>query len=103
MKTGHGGQLLAAVGIDANNCMFFLAWAMVDVENRINWTWFLEMLVFDVGMYNRRAWTFISNKQKGFVESMNTACEGAEHECCVRHLYSNFTLNHKGFTLKAIF
>ncbi|XP_022875822.1 uncharacterized protein LOC111394305 [Olea europaea var. sylvestris] len=58
------------------------------------------MLVFDVGMHNPRAWTFISDKQKGLVESIHTVCEGAEHRCCARHLYSNFTLSHKGLTLK---
>lgn len=38
LKIGHGGQLLATVGIDAKTCMFPLAWAVVDAENRTNWT-----------------------------------------------------------------
>ncbi|XP_022892018.1 uncharacterized protein LOC111406886 [Olea europaea var. sylvestris] len=103
LKTTHGGQLLAAVGIDGENCMFPIASAVVDAENRANWTWFIELLVVDIEMYNSRAWTFISDKQKGLVEVLNQCCEGTEHSCCPRHLHNNFTLKHKGLTLKNLF
>ncbi|XP_022853496.1 uncharacterized protein LOC111374964, partial [Olea europaea var. sylvestris] len=103
LKTTHEGQLLAAVGIDGENCMFPVAWAVVDAENRANWTWFIEQLLVDIEMYNSRACTFISDKQKGLVEALNQCCEGAEHRYCARHLYSNFTLKHKGLTLKNLF
>lgn len=83
--------------------MFPVAWAVVDAENRANWTWFIELLVVDIEMYNSRAWTFISEKQKRLVEALNQCCEGAEHRCCARHLYSNFTFKHKGLTLKNLF
>ncbi|XP_022864546.1 uncharacterized protein LOC111384498 [Olea europaea var. sylvestris] len=54
-------------------------------------------------MHNPRAWTFISDKQKGLVDSISQYCEKAEHKCCARHLYSNFTLAHKGLALKNLF
>lgn len=48
-------MLLAAVGIDGENCMFPIAWSVVDAENKTNWQWFIELLVDDIGMYNPRA------------------------------------------------
>ncbi|GKC59710.1 hypothetical protein Tco_1087308 [Tanacetum coccineum] len=35
------GELLAAVGRDANNQIYPIAWAVVQVENTENWEWFL--------------------------------------------------------------
>ncbi|XP_022857355.1 uncharacterized protein LOC111378394 [Olea europaea var. sylvestris] len=37
------------------------------------------------------------------MDSISQYCEGAEHRCCARHLYSNFTLAHKGLVLKNLF
>lgn len=37
------------------------------------------------------------------MDLINLFCEGLEHWCCVRHLYNNFTLLHKGLILKALF
>ncbi|KAL0387458.1 UNVERIFIED_CONTAM: hypothetical protein Sradi_2627600 [Sesamum radiatum] len=41
LKTCYRGQLLVAVGRDGNDNMFPIAMAVVQVENRENWTWFL--------------------------------------------------------------
>ena len=38
------GQLLAAVGVDAEGQMFPIAWAIIDKENTGNWRWFLAWL-----------------------------------------------------------
>ncbi|XP_022883793.1 uncharacterized protein LOC111400626 [Olea europaea var. sylvestris] len=103
LKSAEGGQLLAAIGIDGENYMFPLAWAVVNAENKTNRQWFIELLVHDIGMHNPRAWTFISDKQKSLVDSISQYCEGAKHRCCARHLYSNFTLAHKGLALKNLF
>ncbi|GJW91133.1 serine/threonine-protein kinase MHK isoform X1 [Tanacetum coccineum] len=44
------GQLLTAMGRDANNQMFPIAWAVVGVENKNNWTWFLSLLSDDLNL-----------------------------------------------------
>ncbi|CAN1159641.1 hypothetical protein LINPERPRIM_LOCUS22180 [Linum perenne] len=44
LKTEYGGQLLSAVGIDANNGIFPIAYAVVRIKNEDNWTWFLKTL-----------------------------------------------------------
>ncbi|XP_057730245.1 uncharacterized protein LOC130945553 [Arachis stenosperma] len=37
LKTQTGGQILSAVGQDANHHIYVIAWAIVDVENTENW------------------------------------------------------------------
>jgi hypothetical protein len=64
IKTRYMGKLLAAVGIDPNDCIFPIAVATVEVEDTINWTWFLETLKKDLGIENTFPWTIISDKQK---------------------------------------
>ncbi|CAN0843830.1 hypothetical protein LINGRAHAP2_LOCUS4066 [Linum grandiflorum] len=50
LKTLHGGQLLTAIGLDGNDGVFPIAYAMVIVENEDNWTWFLKYLCHDLGI-----------------------------------------------------
>lgn len=63
-KGYFGGQLLSAVGQDANNHIFVIAYAIVDVENKDNWLWFLRLLHEDLGDYRQHGWNFISDMQK---------------------------------------
>ncbi|XP_016168910.1 uncharacterized protein LOC107611506 [Arachis ipaensis] len=37
LKTLFGGQILPAVGQDANNHVYIIAWAIVEIENKENW------------------------------------------------------------------
>ncbi|XP_022880927.1 uncharacterized protein LOC111398230 [Olea europaea var. sylvestris] len=100
LKTEHGGQLLSAVGVDANNGMYPVAYAVVEVENGDNWRWFLGLLKDDLHINNSQHWTFISDKQKGLVNAIESLFENSEHRTCVRHLYNNFSASHKGLALK---
>ncbi|CAI0446330.1 unnamed protein product, partial [Linum tenue] len=63
LKTLHGGQLLSAIGIDANNVIFPIAYAMVGVENEENWKWFLSHVLSDIKVPEVcEGWTFMSDK-----------------------------------------
>ena len=59
-----GGQLLYAVGHDGNENMFPLAIAIVDIEEKSSWKWFLQLLLEDFGKPTETGWVFISDKQK---------------------------------------
>ncbi|XP_061993413.1 uncharacterized protein LOC133711279 [Rosa rugosa] len=66
LKSCFGGQLLTAVGVDANNTSWVVAYAMVEIKSKDSWTWFLELLCKDLDIKEDGAgWVFISDKQKG--------------------------------------
>ncbi|CAI9301786.1 unnamed protein product [Lactuca saligna] len=44
------GEVLSAVGKDANNQMYPLAQVVVPVENQENWKWILDLLLEDIDM-----------------------------------------------------
>ena len=50
LKTETKGQLLSGVGKDGNNQMFPIAWGVVEGENQISWTWFIQLLMRDLGI-----------------------------------------------------
>ena len=64
LKTETKGQLLSAMGRDANNQMFPIAWAVVEGENQDSWTWFLKLLMQDLGIFDGLGWTVIRDQQK---------------------------------------
>ncbi|GKV00257.1 hypothetical protein SLEP1_g12979 [Rubroshorea leprosula] len=88
LKGMFGGQLLCAVAIDPNDCMYPLAFAVVESEWKDSWSWFLDQLMddFDIRL----------------VPALEEKFPNSEHRFCVRHLYNNFKTNHKGTTLKEI-
>ncbi|XP_078445752.1 uncharacterized protein LOC144714836 [Wolffia australiana] len=64
LKTKMRGQLLCAVGKDGNNQMYPIAWAVVEGENQASWTWFIQLLMGDLGIYGGNGWTIMSDQQK---------------------------------------
>jgi hypothetical protein len=64
-KGANNGQLLCAVGRDANNQMYPIAWAAVATETYESWYWFLGLLQKDLNISNGgEAWVIISDQQK---------------------------------------
>ncbi|GJT27751.1 hypothetical protein Tco_0908026 [Tanacetum coccineum] len=50
---------------DANDQMYPVAWAVVQVENNDTWSSFLRLLILDLGMiYGGQGWTLITDQQK---------------------------------------
>nr|XP_017239829.1 PREDICTED: uncharacterized protein LOC108212616 [Daucus carota subsp. sativus] len=101
LKGPYGGQLLAAVGIDANDGMYPVAWAVVEAENNDSWNWFLANLRDDLRVINDGAFTFISDRQKGLINALEAVFPGAEHRFCVMHLYRNMWKEHKGIGVRS--
>lgn len=97
-----GGVLLTAVGVDANDGIFPLAYAIAEGETKDSWIWFLELLKRDLGITegNEHEITFISDKQKGLIPSFHSVVPAAKHRFCVRHLNGNMKV--AGFQGKAI-
>ncbi|KAL8520262.1 hypothetical protein ACS0TY_010986 [Phlomoides rotata] len=94
LKSKYGGNLLTAVGVDGNNNLFPVAYAVVDKENGEIREWFLTILKRDLEI-NAEDFTFISDKQKGLIQAFHSVFPGAEHRFCVRHLHNN--LKSAGF------
>ncbi|KAL3517043.1 hypothetical protein ACH5RR_023945 [Cinchona calisaya] len=100
LKGPNGGQLLTAVGMDTNNSIYPIAYALVGVENFDNWSWFLGLLIQDLKIREQEKWCVITDKQKGLQSAVYKKLPGAEHRHCVQHLYCNFKKLHKGLALK---
>ncbi|XP_014495011.1 uncharacterized protein LOC106756927 [Vigna radiata var. radiata] len=90
LKTKYGGELLTAVGRDGNEQMLPIAYAVVEVENKESWTWFLQLLIDDLG------------GKDGLLASFQDLLPGVEQMFCVRHLYSNFRKTFPGKDLKCL-
>lgn len=58
------GELLTAIGRDANNQVYPIAWAVVDIENKVNWKWFQELLHEDLDLQGGRGFCIISDQHK---------------------------------------
>ncbi|KAH1063293.1 hypothetical protein J1N35_028280 [Gossypium stocksii] len=96
LKGYYGGHLLTAIGVDANDCIYPVAFAVVESENKQSWFWFLELLQRDLEINNSYNICFMSNKQKGLIEVVSLLFPDAEVRNCARHIYNNFK-NMGGF------
>jgi hypothetical protein len=73
LKGPMKGELLSAVGRDANNQIYPIAWAVVEYENKDSWGWFLGHLQKDICIpYGAEGWVFITDKQKVMIAEINT-------------------------------
>jgi hypothetical protein len=61
IKHKYGGILLIAVGRDPNDQYLPLAFGVVETESKDTWSWFMQLLLEDIG---KQRWCFISDQQK---------------------------------------
>ncbi|XP_017434428.1 uncharacterized protein LOC108341245 [Vigna angularis] len=102
LKGKYGGELLTAVGRDGNEQILPIAY-VVEVENKDLWTWFLELLIADLGGEAVcGTCTFISDQQKGLLPAIQDLLPRVDQRFCVRHLYSNFRKKFLGEDLKRL-
>ncbi|KAL4278193.1 hypothetical protein GQ457_03G025200 [Hibiscus cannabinus] len=97
------GELLAAVGRDGNNQIFPIAWAVVEVENKETWGWFLKNIQIDLQLGNGDKVTVISDMQKGLLEEIPFVLPNVEHRFCARHMYAHWRKDHKGLDMQQLF
>ncbi|KAL4353017.1 hypothetical protein GQ457_06G019860 [Hibiscus cannabinus] len=101
----YGGHILAAVGIDVDDCIYPIAYACVESECGQSWAWFLDILKDDLDIVNSYHISFMSDRQKGLVDAIAELFPHSKHRTCVRHLYTNFKSEdfNKGKHLKDLF
>ncbi|GJX45542.1 hypothetical protein Tco_0262218 [Tanacetum coccineum] len=73
-------QILTAVGVDANNGIYPVAYAIVEAESKAFWCWFLNLLGEDL--------------------AIASVFPSAEHGYCVRHIHENMKSQFKGGVYK---
>ncbi|KAK8675567.1 hypothetical protein V6N13_033633 [Hibiscus sabdariffa] len=88
LRSTNPGTTTISIGIDANDCIYPLAYGVVESENMCSWHWFVEILQIDLEIDNSFNICFMSDRQK------------AEDRKCVRHMYTNFKEKHKRQALK---
>ncbi|KAL4272493.1 hypothetical protein GQ457_13G012320 [Hibiscus cannabinus] len=103
LKGSFQGEILSAVGRDNNDQIFPIAWAVVEVENRDTWAWFLNNIRMDLELENGEKVTLISDMQKGLLEEVPLCLPNVEHRFCARHMYANWRKKHKGGDLQMLF
>nr|KAJ0189519.1 hypothetical protein LSAT_V11C800422950 [Lactuca sativa] len=78
-------QILTAVGLDSNNGICPVAYAIVETENINIWTWFLEHLGDDLDLNYSSNFTFISDRQKGILAAIEKLFPSVEQRFSLRH------------------
>ncbi|XP_076947504.1 uncharacterized protein LOC143619459 [Bidens hawaiensis] len=66
----YPGQILTVVGMDGNNCLYPVAFAIVEAECIDSWKWFLYLLGDDLDLPHDANFTFISDRQKDLFKQL---------------------------------
>jgi hypothetical protein len=97
------GELLCAIGRDANNQMYPIAWAVVEKETTESWDWFCDLFFRDLHIGGGEGWVIISDQQKGLINAVEKWVPNVEHRMCARHIYANWRKKFKNKVLQKKF
>ncbi|XP_059302246.1 uncharacterized protein LOC132054218 [Lycium ferocissimum] len=94
------GQLLVAAALDTSKHFYPIAWAVVDKETKVTWSWFLTLLERSLDLKKGEGITFMSDMQKGLIGALLNILPEAHHRYCVRHIEANWCKNWGAGELK---
>ncbi|KAH9619098.1 hypothetical protein KSS87_014112 [Heliosperma pusillum] len=102
----YKGVLLIAIGVDANDQIYPLAFAIVDCESIDTWGWFMDCIRKHVTQ--REGICVISDRHVGIMTAMSKVGDGwtepqAFHRFCTRYQASNINTKFKSNELKLAF
>ncbi|XP_057423577.1 uncharacterized protein LOC130717381 [Lotus japonicus] len=106
LKGQYGGVLLSAVAVDGNKDIFPIAFAVVEVECKGSWMFFLSLLndaLSSVPEWQDIQVTIMSDMENGLRNSVAEKFPYAKHRYCCNHLLNNFKLNFKTLLLNMQF
>ncbi|GJX08312.1 pentatricopeptide repeat-containing protein [Tanacetum coccineum] len=103
VKKPNTGEILTTVGRDGNNHIFPMAWAVVTVKNKDNWSWFLDLLFDDLDVPNGNGLTLMCDQHKGLIEAVKEVMPLGEHRQCARHIYEGFRKQFGGVKFRLLF
>ncbi|TXG52551.1 hypothetical protein EZV62_021720 [Acer yangbiense] len=103
LKGPCGGVLLSAVALDANSGIFPLAVCICEKETMYSWMWFLNKLKMFLQFPEDRHLCFMSDRQKGLINALETHFPLASTRFCARHIYANFRSSYPGDNYKKMF
>ncbi|GFP81416.1 hypothetical protein PHJA_000284900 [Phtheirospermum japonicum] len=105
LKGKYLGTMFCAAAIDADDALFPLALAVVDVESDENWMWFVSEIrkLLGVNTDNMPRLTVLSERTPGMVEAVENHFPNAAHGFCLRYISENFRDTFKNSKLVNIF
>jgi hypothetical protein len=96
-RSRYNLTLLIAVGIDAEDHVLPLAFALVPIENEKWWSWFCEHFATALDSALPTHFVIISDREKGLLNAVKSKLPGAIHSMCCQHIAENV---HKRFGQK---
>ncbi|KAJ8430936.1 hypothetical protein Cgig2_021868 [Carnegiea gigantea] len=85
IKVVYKGMLLTTMGTDAQNHCVPLVYAIVNVENMDNWSYFSNYLRGIIGDGSGSEYTFIADKCKGVIAALRDVFPAATRRICIVH------------------
>ncbi|XP_048489990.1 uncharacterized protein LOC125491950 [Beta vulgaris subsp. vulgaris] len=79
LKTFLAGQLMAAIGRDANEQMYLVLWAVVEGENSESWVWFMKNMQKCLQLGDGVGLTVISDENPALLTSVASVMPMSEH------------------------
>ena len=89
-KTSDGLVILSLVTQDGNNQVLELAWALVPIENKDNWIYFLRAMALYIRFRSGRQAVIISDRNKGIKYAVSDHFPVALSAHCCKNLGDNF-------------
>ncbi|WOL01225.1 hypothetical protein Cni_G09939 [Canna indica] len=87
LRGKYPGVLMIATSIDAENRLFPVAFAVIEIEKIKSWEWFLDELFRCIPGY--RGLSIMSDRNLGIIAAVRNVFPNAAHGYCMVHLVKN--------------